>query len=131
MMGAHLNHSARRSKLAALSRGRRAERWASWWLLLKGYSILERRLALPGVGEIDLFARKGDVLAFVEVKRRASLAVAAAAIGPAQQRRQLRVAAAYLQRHPGLATLSPRFDAILLAPGRWPRHIIDAWRDPV
>jgi putative endonuclease len=128
-MGAHLNHSGKRSKLRALARGRWAERWAALWLIAKGYRILGRRVEFAGLGEIDLIARKGGVLAFIEVKHRASLDAAAAAILPAQQRRVLRAAQGFLKAHPALATLSPRFDAILLAPLHRPRHIIDAWRD--
>jgi putative endonuclease len=131
-MGAQLNRSPARSKLAALARGRRAESVAALWLMLKGYRILARRHKdrLPGAGEIDLVARKGDVIAFVEVKRRGDLASAAFAIGPRQRRRLAQGAAAFLARRPQFAHLSVRFDALLLAPGRWPHHMIDAWREP-
>ena len=131
-MGTQLNRSAKRSKLAALARGRRAERMAALWLMLKGYRIVARgvRDGRPGAGEIDIVAKKGGVLAFVEVKRRPDLATAAFAIGPGQRRRLIRGAAALLARRPDLADLTVRFDALLLAPGRWPRHMIDAWREP-
>ena len=115
------------ARRAAERRGRRGERAAAWWLRLKGYRILAQGFRLA-VGEIDLVARRGAVLAFVEVKSRPDLGEAAAAIGPVQRQRIARAAEAFLQRHPGLAALSPRFDAILVAPGRWPRHIEDAWR---
>jgi putative endonuclease len=117
--------------LAARRRGRRAELWAALWLLLKGYRILARGATsrAAGAGEIDLVARKGAVIAFIEVKARSDPAAAAAAIGAEQRRRLGRGALAFLQRRPELATLSPRFDAILLAPWHRPRHMIDAWRD--
>ena len=115
------------ARQAAERRGRRGERAAAWWLRLKGYRILARDFRLA-VGEIDLVARRGAVLAFVEVKSRANLDEAAAAIRPSQRARIARAAQAFLQRHPELAALSPRFDAILVAPGRWPRHIENAWR---
>ena len=115
------------ARRAAERRGRRGERAAAWWLRLKGYRILAQGFRLA-VGEIDLVARRGAVLAFVEVKSRPDLGEAAAAIGPVQRQRIARAAEAFLQRHPGLAALSPRFDAILVAPGRWPRHIENAWR---
>ncbi len=112
----------------AYGRGRKAERLASWWLRLKGYRILTRRFRVP-VGEIDLIARRGRILALVEVKARSSLAAASEAIGPRQRRRIERAAALFLQRNPALAKLDLRFDAILLVPGRRPHHIEDAWRE--
>ncbi len=111
----------------AYGRGRRAEALAAWWLRCKGYRILAQDFKVP-VGEIDLIARRGRVLALVEIKRRDSAAAAGEAIGPQQQARIARAAAVYLQRHPELAGLDLRFDAILIVPGRFPRHIEDAWR---
>ncbi len=108
-------------------RGRKAERLAAWLLMLKGYRILARRFASP-VGEIDLIARRGDLLLFVEVKRRDSLETAAAALRPAQQRRIGRAAEAFLRDRPELAALRLRFDLVLVTPGRLPRHLPDAWR---
>ena len=121
----------RRSKLAALAFGRRAEFVAMLLLRLKGYAILERRFAAAsgGRGEIDIVARRGSVIAFIEVKARANLDHAALAISPRQRERLLRGAEAYLAKRPRLAHLSPRFDAVLAAPGHWPRHVIDAWRE--
>jgi len=130
-MGAQLNRRRRRSKLAALAFGRRAELWAVLLLRLKGYRILARRhrSRAAGRGEIDIIARKGGVIAFIEVKARRDLTAAAAALTPQQRARLTRGAAAYLAGRPALAGLAPRFDALLLAPGRWPRHVIDAWRE--
>ena len=110
----------------AYARGRRAERLAAWWLRLHGYRILARGFRVP-VGEIDLVARRGRVLAIVEVKRRDSLGAAGEAVTRRQQRRVRHAAEAFLQRHPQLAGLQLRFDAVLLAPRRLPRHIKDAW----
>ena len=53
--------------------GRRAEALAALWLRLKGWTILARRVRTP-VGEVDLIARRGRTIAFVEVKARASAA---------------------------------------------------------
>ncbi len=111
----------------AYGAGRRAELLAAWWLRLKGYRILARGLRLP-VGEIDLVARRGRRLAFVEVKRRRSLEAALAAITPRQRRRIMRAAEAWLAGRPDLAGCERRFDALLLVPGRRPRHLPDAWR---
>jgi len=111
----------------AYVRGRRAEGLAAWWLRLQGYRIVARGFRVP-VGEIDLVARRGAVLAIVEVKRRDSLAAAGEAVSRRQQRRVRHAAEAFLQRHPDLAGLQLRFDAVLLAPRRLPRHIKDAWQ---
>lgn len=107
--------------------GRRGEKFAAWWLRLKGYRIVEWHFRAK-VGEIDLVARRGSVLAFVEVKVRASLSSAAFSITPRQKKRIARAALVFLQSHPELAALSPRFDAILVAPRSLPRHIEGAWR---
>jgi putative endonuclease len=111
----------------AYARGRRAEALAAWWLRLKGFRILARGWRSP-VGEIDIVARRGRILAVVEVKRRDSLAGAGEAISHRQQRRLQRAAALFVQRHPELADLELRFDAMLMVPHQLPRHLPDAWR---
>lgn len=110
----------------AYARGRRAERLAAWWLRLKGYRILAQDFRCP-VGEIDLIARRGGILAIVEVKRRARLDSAGEAVSRRQQRRIRRAAELFIQRRPELAGLQPRFDAVLLAPHHLPHHLKDAW----
>lgn len=116
-----------RRRQAAYARGRGAERWAAWWLRLKGFRILAQGFRVPQ-GEVDLIARRGDLVVFVEVKRRHALDSAAAAIGGRQRERIRRAAEAFLQRHPPLAGCRLRFDAVLLTPRRPPRHLADAWR---
>ena len=91
------------------------------WLTLKGYSILARRYAAHG-GEIDLIARRGRAVAFVEVKARADLAAAADLIGAAKRRRIARAARAWLARNPWAVGFTLRGDAVFVAPGRLPRH---------
>ncbi len=111
--------------------GRLAEFAALLLLLGKGYRVLARRFTVgagTGAGEIDLIARRGRALVFVEVKARADLGSAAEAIRPEQRRRIVRAAEAFIAERPGLGGLEIRFDAILVAPGRLPRHIPDAWR---
>jgi putative endonuclease len=108
-------------------RGRSAERLCLWLLRLKGWRILARGLKLP-VGEIDILARRGGVLAAIEVKAREEWEAAAHAVTPRQRRRIARALESYLARRPDLARLSPRFDVMLLVPGRLPRHIAAAWR---
>jgi putative endonuclease len=115
------------SRRAAERRGRLAEASAAWLLRAKGYRILARDFRTP-VGEVDLIARRGRVLALIEVKARATRAQAAASISPRQRQRIARAGAAFVARRPDLAQLDLRFDALLLAPGRWPRHVVDAWR---
>lgn len=115
------------TRQAAERRGRRAETLAAWLLRGKGYRILDRRFRV-GAGEIDLVARRGRTIAFVEVKARASHAAAAEAVSPMQRRRIAAAAHAWLGRHPACAGCDLRFDAVLVAPRRPPRHVPDAWR---
>ena len=117
----------RETRRRAYGRGRRAEALAAWWLRLKGYRILARGFRVAA-GEIDLIARRGRLIALVEVKARPSLEQAGTAILPRQRERITRAAEVFLQRHPELAGFDLRFDVVLLAPGRLPRHLADAWR---
>lgn len=112
--------------LAAHRLGLRAETVAVLFLRLKGYRILHRRMKTPA-GEIDMVALRGSALVIVEVKARGQ-GEAAEALLPRQQRRLERAAAHFLGRHPRLADLDLRFDVVLIAPRRWPRHLADAWR---
>ncbi len=107
--------------------GRLGEARAVWWLRLQGYRILARNWRHP-LGEIDILARRGRLIVAVEVKWRDSLTQAAEAVLPAQRHRIAQAAAVFLGQQADAATLSLRFDAMLVAPGRWPRHIRDAWR---
>ena len=107
-------------------RGLGAERVALLWLVLHGWRPLARRYAKAG-GEIDLIMRRGGVIAFVEVKARADMDAALTAIDAAKRRRVRRAAAAWLSRHPWAAALTLRADAVCLAPGNWPRHVVDAF----
>jgi putative endonuclease len=113
---------------AAHRRGQRSEALCVWCLRLKGYRILARRYRAP-VGEIDLIARRGGVLAAVEVKARPGVDRAAEALGMPQRRRISRALEHFLQARPELARLAPRFDVMLVAPGALPRHLVDAWRE--
>jgi putative endonuclease len=111
--------------LKARNTGRGAELLAALWLTARGYRILGFRSRTHGV-EIDLLARRGRVLAVIEVKTRRDLAESLAAVTPAQQARLRRAGEAMLGR-PGMGGLSVRLDLLALAPRRWPRHIRDAW----
>jgi putative endonuclease len=114
--------------VAAQKRGAWAETLAVWRLRLAGWRIVGRDLRL-GPAQVDIVARRGRVLAFVEVKLRATLDDAAEALHPAQRTRIARAAEIFLANRPEFAPFSTRFDAILIAPGRWPEHRQDAWRD--
>jgi putative endonuclease len=106
--------------------GRASEFVAAFWLMARGWRILAFRLKTPQ-GEIDLLARRGGVLAVIEVKRRRTLEEALEAV-TYKQRRRLRAAAENLAaKRPDLGPLAVRLDLIALAPGRLPRHIADAW----
>lgn len=117
----------RRHRRAAYTRGRHAEGLAAWWLRLKGYRILARGYRVP-VGEIDIVARRGRVLALVEVKTRSHEGAAADAVTPRQRRRVERAALAFVQTHRSMADADLRFDAILVRGRVHLRHVRDAWR---
>ena len=106
--------------------GRRAETIAAWWLRLKGWAILARR-ARTAVGEVDLIARRGRILAFVEVKARASAGEAALALDDYRLRRVAAAAEALAHRYAREGD-DLRIDAIFIVPGRLPRHLADVWR---
>jgi putative endonuclease len=108
-------------------RGRQAETAAALWLQLKGYRILERRARTPN-GEIDLVAAKGKMLIFVEVKSRPSFEAALEAVTPQTRRMIEQAARLWVARKRAMQDWLWRFDIVLLAPGRLPRHMQDAWR---
>lgn len=108
--------------------GRFAEVMCAWHLRLRGYRVLARRFRSP-VGEIDLVARRGRVLAFIEVKARPDRDQALAAVTPRQRARVRRAAELFVAHRPRLAGCDFRFDVMLVTPGRLPAHVIDAWRD--
>ena len=114
------------ARVAAFKTGLSAEARAAAFLMAKGYRILARRFRTP-YGEIDIVARKRSLLAFVEVKARASLDDAAYAVTPRQQARIIDAAQAWLVAHPEHAEFELRFDAILIAPRHLPRHLLAAF----
>ena len=113
-------------RVAAFATGLSAESRAAALLLAKGYRILARRFRTPH-GEIDIVARKRSLLAFVEVKARASLDEAAYAVTPRNQRRIIDTAQAWLMTHPEHADFDLRFDVVLIAPRHLPRHLLAAF----
>jgi putative endonuclease len=111
---------------AAETRGRRAEVLVAWYLRLKGYRVLARRYKTP-VGEIDLVVRRGRQIAFVEVKVRGTSDDGLFAVSAAGRRRIARAAQLWLATHPQAAGLNLRFDVVVAAPRRWPRHLTGAF----
>ncbi|WP_294536679.1 YraN family protein [uncultured Rhodoblastus sp.] len=112
--------SRRRQKARAF--GLQAESLASFWLRLKFYHIVARNVVAPG-GEIDLVARRGDLIVFVEVKARPSLDQAHLAIDSAKATRISRAARYWLAANDWAAGRNFRGDAVFVAPWRRPRHV--------
>lgn len=116
------NSIADPARVAAFRTGISAEARACAYLIVKGYRILAKRYRTPH-GEIDVVARRGGTLIFVEVKARATLDDAAYAVTPRQQHRIVAAAQMWLAAHPTDAELNCRFDVILIAPRHLPRHL--------
>jgi putative endonuclease len=112
----------RRARTVAFRLGLSAETRAAALLLVKGFRIVARRWRSP-VGEIDLVVRRGRLLVFVEVKARGAFDDAAEAVTERQRRRIAAAAEAWLASHADDLDRDIRFDAVLVAPWRVPRHI--------
>ncbi len=114
------------TRQAAEQRGRTAETIACWYLRLHGWHILARRARVPG-GEVDIIARRGRMVAFVEVKARAEAETAAFALDEWRLRRVVvaaeRLAPRYMREGDDV-----RIDAIFIVPFRWPRHLANIWQ---
>jgi putative endonuclease len=115
-------------RIAAFRVGLSAESRAAALLIAKGFRIIARRWRSPA-GEIDIVARRGNLLVFVEVKARARLDDAAYSVTERQKRRIAAAAAAWLADNPNDSGRDIRFDAMLVVPGRLPRHIPAAFED--
>jgi putative endonuclease len=115
-----------KARIAAYLGGHRGEAIAAWFLRLKLYRIVGRRYATP-VGEIDLIAKRFGTTVFVEVKARSRASAEGGTLETVNRRRIVRAGQYWLARHPGAAGSNFRFDVIFLAPGRWPRHVINAF----
>ncbi len=112
--------AARRRK--AYRHGRRGEWLAAAALMAKGFRILARRYRTK-LGEIDLVARRGDLVLIVEVKARRTLREAMEAVGRGSERRIEGAADLWLSRQPDHGRLSVRFDMVAVLPWRWPVHV--------
>lgn len=114
------------SRQEAERQGRRGESLAAWYLWAGGWRILAKRQRV-GAGEVDLVARKGRTVAFIEVKWRRSRAALDSAIDARRLRRVARAAETLAPRFAGPGD-DIRIDVILLAPGHWPRHMANVWQ---
>jgi putative endonuclease len=113
------------NRQAAEKRGRSAETLAALYLRLKGWRILARRARVPG-GEVDIVARRGRIVAFIEVKARASDDAAAFSLD-AYRLRRVAVAAERLAPRFMRDGDDVRIDALFMVPRRWPRHLANVW----
>ena len=113
---------SRRKRYGAWRRGHRSEWVAALALICKGYRIVARRYRTK-LGEIDLIARRGDLVAIVEVKARPTLIAAMDAIGGEAQWRIEGAADLWLMRQRDHGRLSLRFDMVAVLPWRWPVHV--------
>ncbi len=104
-----------------------AEQSACLALAKDGWEILGRRVRTKA-GEIDAIAEKAGLLAFVEVKARPTLAMAAAALGTKQQMRLMKAAEIVMGEHPDWGQAGVRFDVILVDGQSRVRRVIDAFR---
>jgi putative endonuclease len=109
-------------RLKAYRRGHRGEWLAALALMLKGFRIIARRYRTK-LGEIDLIARRGDLVLIVEVKVRATLIEAMDAIARQSERRIEAAADLWLARQHDYGRLSVRFDMVAVLPRRWPVHV--------
>ncbi len=114
------------NRAEAEKRGRKGEALAAWYLRLTGWRILAQRVKLA-VGEVDLIARRGRTVAFVEVKWRREAAALAGAIDAYRLRRVARAAEAIAPKYVRDGD-TVQIDVILIAPGHWPRRIANAWQ---
>src|SRR3954469_9645606 len=111
-------------RYGAYRRGHRGEWRAALALIVKGYRIVARRYRTR-LGEIDLIARRGDLVLIVEVKARPTLDEAMDAVGGMSERRIEAAADLWLMRQPDQGQLSLRFDMVAVLPRRWPVHVED------
>ncbi|WPE22235.1 YraN family protein [Shinella zoogloeoides] len=120
------NRTADPNRLKAFRRGHVSEYLAALYLLCKGYRIRAIRYRTK-LGEIDIVARRGDLVICVEVKARRDVDSAVFAVtGTAQQR--IRAASEiWLSRQPDAHRLSLRYDIVAVLPWRLPKHLPDAF----
>jgi putative endonuclease len=113
------------NRAIAEKRGRRGEAMAAWFLRFRGWRIVGARVKTPR-GEVDLIARRGKTVAFVEVKMRSKAIDLATAVDAYRLRRVAAAAEILLPKY-GKDTENMQIDVILVAPWRWPHHLQNVW----
>lgn len=104
-----------------------AEWLAIIFLVIKNYRILARRYRCKA-GEIDIIAKKGKTIIFVEVKARKNNQFLLEALGNYQSLRIQNAAEHFLNKHPHYQVYHQRFDLMLVTHlHRIPQHIQNAW----
>lgn len=121
-----LRSAAKNKKLDAYALGLRAESVAALYLMCRGCKILARRFKTP-LGEIDLIAKKGKTILFIEVKARMDKAQALESVRPAAQERIIRAAQYFLARHPQYQDYALRFDVAAFCPPFRLHYLDNAW----
>lgn len=114
-------------KIRSLNKGRMAETMTGLYLRLCGYRILGRNVRTP-LGEIDIIARRGHVLRFVEVKARPNLDTAMQAVTRRQQLRIINASQYFIGQRDDLNACEPRYDVALMIGTLRFRYLKDAWR---
>ncbi|MFC7292386.1 YraN family protein [Hirschia litorea] len=109
------------------TKGRRAELLASLFLMIKGYQILAHRVRMHS-GEIDIIAKKGALIAFIEVKARKSIERGQHAVTDRSWRRIARTAEIWMSHKPNFSKCDWRYDLLVIAPFALPKHFQDYWR---
>lgn len=131
MIREHIKVGRKVGRIRAERRGQWAEAICVGWLRITGWRILARRLkakAGSGLGEIDIIAKRGKVVAFIEVKARADHTAARESVGQAQRERIARAAHVFAERNAACGNCDLRFDVMSVDRRLWPQRIIDAWR---
>ncbi|MCL6705784.1 YraN family protein [Pseudomonas sp. R2.Fl] len=112
---------------------RKAERWghvAEWlgalFLLTRGYRILAVRYRTR-LGEVDIIVRKGDVVAFVEVKSRRDPRAAVDAVTETTKRRIQAASDLWIGRRRDAHRLTRRYDILAFSGWKLPTHFTDAF----
>lgn len=121
----------KQKRMQAERRGRLAETLCVAHLRLTGWRILARRLKAnrgSGLGEVDIIARRGAVIAFIEVKARLDPTAALDAVTTLQRARIARAADAFIQRNAECSDCEIRFDVMIVGNSLFPKRIADAWR---
>ena len=115
-----------RHRKKAFRLGFLGEAVAAWVLRLKGYRIVEKRFRHPA-GEIDLIARRGRSVIFVEVKTRQDQAEGLQSLTRHQENRIHNAAAHWQARRDPQRDFDVRFDLMVISPNTFPLHLKNAF----